>query len=106
MSSKRLFGRGRRNRNPRRLGEHRPKLPEAPLRAANLPALVRRDRRVDVGEDEIFMMPAAADDDFAERVDDVAVAVTDAFIVLDAAVQTVVDVVAADEIDAILNRTG
>src|SRR5438045_3583907 len=52
------------------------KFPRTPQAAADAPAAIVH-RRIDVDENEIFPHPPAADDHFAERVDDVAVAVAD-----------------------------
>src|SRR3954463_772181 len=85
----------------RRPGEYPAELAEAPQGPADLPGAVLGHAQVDVGEDEVLPEAAAADDDLAVGVDDVAVAVADPVVPGDARVLAEVDVVAAHEVDAV-----
>src|SRR5207248_2166403 len=90
----------------RRLGEEPAELAEAPQRPADAPVLIRRLGRVDVGENEVFDLPPAADQDLAVRIDHVAVAVADAVVLRDGRVPSGADVVAAQEVNAVLDGAG
>src|SRR5262249_49157830 len=78
---------------------------QAPTRAADAPGPVGGGRD-DVGEEVVLDVPPAAHDHLAIGVEDVAVAVADAVVALDRLVLAQRDVVAADEVDAVLPRPG
>ena len=83
------------------------KLTPAPRRLGQAPGLPLGGMFFDVGRDEIFDVAAAADENFAVWVHDVAVAVADPFIAGDAAFGSIQHhVVATDEINIVFNGPG
>lgn len=92
---------------PRGFFDETVKLTPAPRRLGQAPGLALGGMFFDVGRDEIFDVAAAADENFAVCVHDVAVAVADPFIAGDAAFGLVQHhVVATDEIDIVFNGPG